>query len=109
MKKYFIDYEEVSAEEFKESLEEELKNEVEIGIDGWIDSFVEEEEGVVVCGCYLLSSEVLKKCLPNIYNYYKLEYEERLKQEIEDQFSRGATVNLNCCDFEIEEIEEDEE
>ena len=106
MEKYFIDGVEVTQEEFEERLEEELENEVEESVDEWIDSFEEEVE---VCGRYLLVSEILKECLPSTYNDYKSDYEAYLRQEIEDKFSRGSIVSLNCWDFEIEEVDEDEE
>ena len=38
LKKYLIDGEKVSQEEFEERIEEELENEIERSIDGWIDS-----------------------------------------------------------------------
>ena len=106
LKKYLIDGEEVSQEEFEERIEEELKNEIEKSIDGWIDSFEEEVE---VCRRCLLASKVLKECLPSVYNEYKLDYEAYLSQEIEDRFSMGCYVRLNNYDFEIKEIEEEEE
>lgn len=106
LKKYLIDGEEVTQEKFEERLEEELENEVEEGVDGWIDLY---EEKIEVCGHYVSVSKILRECLPSLYNDYKLNYEENLKLDIEDQFFRGAVVSLNCCDFEIEEIEEEED
>lgn len=106
-KKYLIDGEEVSQEDFEERIEKELEKQVENGIDEWIDSY--EEEEVVVCGHRLLASKILKECLPIVYNSYKLDYDAYLRQEIEDRFSIGCDVRLNNYDFEIEEIEEIEE
>lgn len=106
LKKYFIDGEEVSREEFEERLEEEVKEYVENNYDDLLDECYEPFE--IGC-CSFYASEILKRCDPIAYNC-------GLDDEIDEQISEATwqleeygAYEVNGYDFEIVEVEEEGE
>lgn len=106
LKKYLIDGEEVTKEEFEERLEEELEEYVRDNYDDLLNDCYEEVE---VGYCTFTVSEILKKCDPVAYNCGMNDEIDNRISDASWELERYGTYEVNGYEFEIEEVEEEEE
>lgn len=104
-KKYLIDGEEVSQEEFEERLSELIREYVECEYDNILDDCY----GTFKVGyCDFYASEVLKQCDPVAYNCGLDDEIDYKSSDAIYEVEEYGTYEINGYVFEIEEVEEEE-
>ena len=106
MEKYLIDNEEVSFNEFYEKLEEQVSWECEDNYDYFIDDCYEEIE---VMGMTFSPSYALKQLDEVAYRCGFNDYTDSRLSDVKYDLENYEEVNVNGYDFQIEEVEEEEE
>lgn len=106
LKKYLIDGEEVTQEEFEERLEEEIGEYVRDNYDELLD---EAYDSYKIGYCEFYASEVLKRCDVVAYNCGLNDYIDSELSEATWSLERYGVYEVNDYEFEIEEVEEEEE
>lgn len=104
MKKYLIDYVEVSEKEFYNELEDAVRNEVENYYDEMLD---ECYETVKIGNIEFTPSEILFNCDPIAYKCGLNDYVDSQLSDAIYELEKGRNVDFNCTYFEIEETEEE--
>lgn len=105
MKKYFIDLEEVSEEEFNEELENEIEHYIEESYDDVLDDMYPPYQ--VGC-CTFYASNVLRQLDPVAYH---CGFDDFVDSELSDkkyELETQSYCEVNGTIFEIKEDEEDE-
>lgn len=106
MEKYYVNYEEVSEEEFYEQLEGCVNEYASKDYDGLID---EAYEPFKVVGITLYASTILKKCDPVVYRCCVDSYASSIMDEAKCELEKHGYYEISIERFEIEEEEEEEE
>ena len=102
MKKYYVNYDEVSEEEFYEQLEGCVNECARKDYDGFIDEAYEPFKAV---GITLYASTILKKCDPVVYRCCVESYASSIMDEAKYELEKHGYYEINCDTFEIEEEE----
>lgn len=106
MKKYFLNEEEITEEEFNKQLEGCIAE----YIDNNYDDLLDEDYDEYKLGYSTFSaSMVLKKCDPVAYRCGKSDYESSLLEDAQYELENYGSYEINGDTFEIEEEEEEEE
>lgn len=105
MKKYFLNEEEITEEEFNKQLEGCIAEYVDNAYDDLLD---EDSEEYKIGYLTFLPSEVLKKCDPIAYRCGQSDYESSILEEAENELENRGYYEINGDTFEIEEEEEEE-
>ncbi len=103
MKKYYVNYDEVSEEEFYEQLEGCVNEYASKEYDGLID---EAYEPFKVVGITLYASTILKKCDPVVYRCCVDSYASSIMDEAKCELEKHGCYEISIERFEIEEEEE---
>lgn len=106
MKKYYVNYDEVSEEEFCEQLEGCVNEYASENYDDLID---ESYEPYQIEGTTFNASTILKKCDPVAYRCGQRDYESSLLEDAQYELENYGSYEINGDTFEIEEEEEEEE
>lgn len=106
MKKYYVNYEEVSEEDFYKQLEDCVNEYADKDYDGLID---EAYEPFKVVGITLYASTILKKCDPVVYRCCVDSYASSIMDEAKCELEKHGYYEISIERFEIEEEEEEEE
>lgn len=102
MKKYYVNYEEVSEEDFYKQLEGCVNEYADKDYDGLIDKAYEPFK---VVGITLYASTILKKCDPIVYRCYIDSYSSSIMDEAKCELEKHGYYKINGDTFEIEEEE----
>ena len=102
MQKYYVNYEEVSEEEFYEQLEGCVNEYASKDYDGLID---EAYKPFKVVGITLFASTILKKCDPVVYRCYVDSYASSIMDEAKCELEKHGSYEINGDTFQIEEEE----
>lgn len=105
MKKFYLNEEEITEEEFNKQLEGCIAEYVDNNYDDLID---EDNEEYQIGYLTFLASNVLKKCDPIAYNCGFSDYENEILEEAENELENRGYYEINGDTFEIEEEEEEE-
>lgn len=105
MKKYYVNYDEVSEEEFYEQLEGCVNEYASENYDGLIDEAYEQFK---VVGITLCASTILKKCDPVVYRCCVDSYASSIIDEAKCELENRGCYEINGDTFEIEEEEKEE-
>lgn len=105
MKKYFIDLEEVSEEDFYEELENEIRHYIEESYDDVLDDMYPPYE--IGC-CTFYASSVLRQLDPVAYNCGIDDFVDSEYSNAEYDLETKSYCEVNGTIFEIKEDEEDE-
>lgn len=106
MKKYYVNYDEVSEEEFYEQLEGCVNEYASKDYDGLID---EAYEPYQIEGTTFNASRILKKCDPVVYRCCVDSYASSILDEAKCELEKHGCYEISIERFEIEEEEEEEE
>ena len=104
-KRYLIDGEEVTKEEFEERLEKEVDEYVRDNYDDLLDECYGPYE---IGYCTLYASEILKNCDPIAYSCAMHDYIDSELGEATWEVEEYGFYEVNGYKFKIEEIEEEE-
>lgn len=105
MKKYYVNYDEVSEEGFDKQLEGCIAEYVDQNYDNLID---ESYEPYQIEGTTFNASMILKKCDPVVYRYCVDSYASSIMDEAKCELKNRGYYEINGDTFEIEEEEEEE-
>lgn len=105
MKKFYLNEEEITEEEFNKQLEGRIAEYVDNAYDDLLD---EDSEEYKIGYLTFLTSEVLKKCDPIAYRCGKSDYESSILEEAENELENRGYYEINGDTFDIEEEEEEE-
>lgn len=103
MKKYYVNYEEVSEEEFYEQLEDCVNEYADKDYDVLID---ESYEPYQIEGTTFNASRILKKCDPVFYRCCVDSYASSIMDEAKYELEKPGCYEISIERFEIEEEEE---
>ena len=106
MKKFYLNEEEITEEEFNKQLEGCIAEYVDNAYDDLID---EDNEEYQIGYLTFPASMVLKKCDPIAYNCGFSDYESEILEEAGNELENRGYYEINGDTFEIEEEEEEEE
>lgn len=106
MKKYYVNYDEVSEEEFYEQLEGCVNEYASENYDDLID---ESYEPYQIEGTTFNASMILKKCDPVVYRCCVDSYASSIMDEAKCELEKHGYYEISIERFEIEEEEEEEE
>lgn len=106
MKKYFVNDEERSENDFWDLLEEAITNEVEWNLDDIID---EENEVVHIGWLTYYPSQVLKDCDPVAYRCYADDVKNYYYEDDKWELENGEEIERDGTTFRIEEEEDEDE
>lgn len=102
MKKYYVNYEEVSEEEFNKQLEDCVNEYASENYDDLIDKAYEPFK---VVGITLCASKILKKCDPVVYRSCVDSYASSIMDEAKCELEKHGYYEISIERFEIEEEE----
>lgn len=105
MKKYYVNYDEVSEEDFNKQLEGCIAEYVDQNYDNLID---ESYEPYQIEGTTFNASMILKKCDPVVYRYCVNNYASSILEEAKCELENHGYYEILIERFEIEEEEEEE-
>lgn len=106
MKKYFLNEEEITEEEFNKQLEGCVAEYIDNNYDDLLDEGYDEYK----LGCSTFSaSMILKNCDPVAYRCGQSDYESSLLEDAQYELENYGSYEINGDTFEIEEEEEEEE
>lgn len=103
MKKYYVNYKEVSEEDFYKQLEGCVNEYASENYDNLID---EAYKPFKIVGTTLYASTILKKCDPVVYRYCVNNYASSILEEAKCELENHGYYKINGDTFEIEEEEE---
>lgn len=106
MKKFYLNEEEITEEEFNKQLEGCVNEYASKDYDGLID---EAYEPFKVVGTTLYASTILKKCDPVVYRCCVDSYASSIMDKVKCELEKHGYYEINGDTFEIEEEEEEEE
>lgn len=105
-KKYYINDEEITQDDFEQRLEDDVNEECENGYDDMLDDCC----GDVVIGTLTYSpSYVLSVVDPIAYRCGLSEYVDSILSDYQYELERDNECTVNGNDYKIEELEEEEE
>lgn len=105
MKKFYLNEEEITEEEFNKQLEGCVAEYIDNNYDDLID---EDNEEYRIGYLTFSASEVLKKCDPIAYNCGFSDYESDILEEAKCELENHGYYEISNEKFEIEEEEEEE-
>ena len=105
MKKYFLNEEEITKEEFNEQLEGCIAEYIDNNYDDLIDEGYDEYR---IGYLTFSASMILKKCDPVAYRCGISDYESSMLEDVQYEFKNYGSYEINGDTFEIEEEEEEE-
>lgn len=105
MKKFYLNEEEITEEEFNKQLEGCIAEYVDNAYDDLID---EDHEEYQIGYLTFPASEVLKNCDPIAYNCGFSDYESEIFEEAENELENRGYYEIVGDTFKIEEEEEEE-
>jgi hypothetical protein len=105
MKKYYLNEEEITKEEFNEQLEGCITEYVDNNYDDLLD---EDNEEYRIGYLTFSASEVLKNCDPVAYRCGFSDYESEVLEEAENELENSGYYEIDGDTFKIEEDEEEE-
>lgn len=106
MKKFYLNEEEITEEEFNKQLEGCIAEYIDNNYDDLID---EDNEEYKIGYLTFPASMVLKECDPVAYRCGKSDYESSLLEDAQYELENYGSCEINGDTFEIEEEEEEEE
>lgn len=105
MKKYFLNEEEITEEEFNKQLEGCIAEYVDNNYDDLLD---EDNDEYQIGYLTFSASEVLKNCDPAAYRCGFSDYESEILEEAENELENRGYYEIVGDTFKIEEEEEEE-
>lgn len=105
MKKFYLNEEEITEEEFNEQLEGCIAEYADNSYDDLLD---EDNEEYRIGYLTFSASDVLKNCDPVAYRCGKNDYESSLLEDAQYELENYGSYEINGDTFEIEEEEEEE-
>lgn len=106
MKKYFLNEEEITEEEFNKQLEGCIAEYADNSYDDLLD---EDNEEYKIGYLTFSASDVLKNCDPVAYRCGQSDYESSILEDAQYELENYGSYEINGDTFEIEEEEEEEE
>ena len=106
MKKFYLNEEEITEEEFNKQLEGCITEYVDNNYDDLIN---EDNEEYQIGYLTFPASEILKKCDPIAYNCGFSDYESKILEDAQYELENYGSYEINGDTFGIEEEEEEEE
>lgn len=103
MKKYYVNYEEVSEEDFYKQLEGCVNEYASKNYEALID---EAYKPFKIVGITLFASMILKKCDPVVYSYCVDSYASSIMDEAKCELEKHGYYEISIERFEIEEEED---
>lgn len=105
MKKYYVNYDEVSEEDFNKQLEGCIAEYIDNNYDDLLDEGYDEYN----LGYSTFSaSMILKNCDPVAYRCGQSDYESSILEDAQYELENYGSYEINGDTFEIEEEEEEE-
>lgn len=105
MKKFYLNEEEITEEEFKKQLEGCVTEYVDNNYDDLID---EDNEEYQIGYLTFPASEVLKNCDPVAYRCGQSDYESSILEDAQYELENYGSYEINGDTFQIDEEEEEE-
>lgn len=105
MKKFYLNEEEITEEEFNKQLEGCIAEYVDNAYDDLLDEGNEEYK---IGFLTFSASEVLKKCDPVAYRCGQSDYENSILEDAQYDIENYGSYEINGNNFEIEEDEEED-
>ena len=106
MKKFYLNEEEITEEEFNKKLEGCIAEYIYNNYDDLLDEGYDEYKlGYLT----FTASDVLKNCDPVAYRCRQSDYESSILKEAQYDLENGKKYEINGDTFEVEEEEEEEE
>lgn len=106
MRKYYVNDDERTEEDFWEELNNAIENEVDWNIDDIID---EENDTIYIGSCSYSPSEVLRECDPIAYRCYADDVKNAYYEDDKYYLERGDEVERDDTTFRIEDEEDEDE
>lgn len=106
MKKFYLNEEEITEEEFNKQLEGCIAEYVDNNYDDLLD---EDSEEYKIGYLTFPASMILKNCDPAAYRCGQSDYESSILEEAQYDLENGKEYEINGDTFKIEEEEEEEE
>lgn len=106
MKKFYLNEEEITEEEFNKQLEGCIAEYIGNNYDDLID---EDNEEYKIGDLTFPASMVLKECDPVAYRCGQSDYESSILEDAQYELENYGSYEINGDTFEIEEEEEEEE